>query len=164
MADIETAARLIRLNGGRLVGKTRLQKSAYFLESLGLGFDLYFEYHHYGPYSEDLAALVDYDRALGLLDTQFNRTADGTEYAIFTDTGRDLHVSDSAVDERRRQVLRILAQYSSIELELAATADFLAKNGYGDDAWNETSRRKASKISNDRVVRAKQLLAHLSRR
>ena len=44
---------LVNLNGGRIVGKTRLQKTVYLLKECGidLGFD--FDYHHYGPYSEN---------------------------------------------------------------------------------------------------------------
>jgi hypothetical protein len=95
-----------------------------------------------------------------LLDVKWDRTADGAEYAIFRDAGQSLAESD-AMDERRRNVLRILAQYSSIDLELAATADFLARNGYGEAAWDETCRRKSSKVSGDRIARAQQLLNQL---
>jgi len=161
MADIETVARIIRLSGGRLVGKTRLQKSAYLLESLGIGFDLDFEYHHYGPYSEELASLADDARALGFLDVEWKRTADGSEYAIYRDTGKNI-TTDSVVDDQRREVLRILGEYPAVELELAATADFLAKNGYGAMAWEETRRRKASKISQERVALAQELLDRLT--
>jgi uncharacterized protein YwgA len=59
MADVNTVRRIVKLNGGRLTGKTRLQKSAYFLESYDVGFGLEFEYHHYGPYSEELASLAE---------------------------------------------------------------------------------------------------------
>jgi uncharacterized protein len=160
MANVETAARIVQLNGGRLVGKTRLQKSTYFLETLGIGFGLDFEYHHYGPYSEELASMADDAKALRLLDVEWNRTADGSEYAIYQDMGQDVG-ADPGLDDRRHEVLRILSEYSAVELELAATADFLAKNGYGKMAWQETRRRKASKISEDRVARAQQLLDRL---
>jgi hypothetical protein len=49
MADTTDVVRLVRSNGGSLVGDTRLQKSAYFLEKLGAGFGFPFSYHHYGP-------------------------------------------------------------------------------------------------------------------
>jgi uncharacterized protein YwgA len=163
MADIEAVPRIVQLNGGRLVGKTRLQKSAYFLESLGVGFDLDFEYHHYGPYSEELARLADDARALGLLDVDWGRTADGDEYAIYRSAVRQHFAENHRTDDPRRDVLRLLSEYSAIELELAATADFLEKNGYGSEAWKETRRRKASKISEERVIRAKQLLDRLRR-
>jgi len=49
MATVDNVIHLIRLNGGRVIGKTRLQKTAYLLESIGRGFSLEFDYHHYGP-------------------------------------------------------------------------------------------------------------------
>jgi uncharacterized protein len=161
MAGLETVAKIVRLNGGKLVGKTRLQKSAYFLEALGKGFDLDFEYHHYGPYSEELAALADDAKALGLVDIQPGHTADGSEYAIFLATKYPIE-PEPQLDQHRRAILRVLSEYTSTELELAATADFLAKYGYGRGAWDETQRRKASKVSPDRVARAKRLLEQLA--
>jgi hypothetical protein len=53
----------------------------------------------------------------------------------------------TADDETRSAILRVLKDYSAVELELAATADFLSKNGYADNAWAETRRRKGSKIA-----------------
>jgi len=160
MADAETVARIVRLNGGRLVGKTRLQKSAYFLESLGIGFGLDFAYHHYGPYSEELEYLANDARALDLIHVDWHRSAEGAEYAIFVDTsGRVITEPD---DPERAAVLRVLSQFTATELELAATADFLARNGYGKAAWEETSRRKASKISRERIARAQVLLDRLA--
>ncbi len=58
-------------------------------------------------------------------------------------------------------MLKILGQYDATVLELAATADFLEKNGYADKAWEETERRKVSKISAARVRNAKKLLEEL---
>jgi uncharacterized protein len=159
MATVENVARMVRLNGGRIVGKTRLQKTAYFLEALGVGFGLEFDYHHYGPYSEELANLADDAKALGMLDIQPQRSLDGAEYSIFVDKGGG--IDDDKRDETRRAVLRVLESYPAVELELAATADFLEKHGYGPRAWDEMRYRKASKISADRVARARRLLDNL---
>jgi uncharacterized protein YwgA len=159
MADAETVARIIRLNGGKLIGKTRLQKSAYFLEALGVGFELDFTYHHYGPYSEELEYLANDARALDLVDIDWRRSSEGAKYAIYLDRSGDL--PKDSKDARRVEALKILGQYSSTELELAATADFLARSGYGDDAWEETERRKFSKTSPDWVARAQELLKRL---
>ena len=47
--DAADVAKVIELNGGELIGRTRLQKTFYFLERLGVGFGFDFQYHHYGP-------------------------------------------------------------------------------------------------------------------
>ena len=55
LTDPELATAIVRDAGGEIVGRTRLQKTAYLLEVTGLGSGVYFAYRHYGPYSEDLA-------------------------------------------------------------------------------------------------------------
>jgi len=160
MANPWNVARIVQLNGGRLIGKTRLQKSAYFMEYLGIGFGFDFEYHHYGPYSEELAQLGDDAQALGLLSESWQTSQDGAEYAIFIDTGA-YKGNEEAIDQKRRSALQLLKDYSAVELELAATALFFQHKGYSDRSWTETCERKPSKISINRVTRAKKLLAEL---
>lgn len=62
---------------------------------------------------------------------------------------------------KRSRILKILDNYDSISLELAATADFLSKNGFQKDPWKETTSRKDDKATADRVSKAKLLLADL---
>ena len=48
---------LVANAGGRLVGRTRIQKTTYIIQYLGFSkceFD--FAYRHYGPYSESFAS------------------------------------------------------------------------------------------------------------
>jgi hypothetical protein len=112
------------------------------------------------PAGDELDEYLTNDaKALRLIDVNWQRSVDGAEYAIFED--RSGGVAGDPDDTRRISILKVLAQYSATELELAATADFLEQNGYGEDAWNETARRKYSKISTDRVVRAQELLNRL---
>jgi hypothetical protein len=50
----------------------------------------------------------------------------------------------------------------SVELELAATTNFLSHSGFEKDAWSETKRRKAAKINSTRIERSKQLLEEIN--
>lgn len=154
----ESVAKIVGLNGGKLVGKTRLQKSSYFLEELGVGFGFPFEYYFYGPYSEELSEFLDYASALNLIDVKWDRTSAGDKYAIFETKSK---FEDEDIDDFRKSILSVLAGYDSVVLELAATADFLEKNGYGTEAWKETCSRKAEKASQNRIVKAKDLLGAL---
>src|SRR5687768_9740647 len=135
--EYDLVAELIALNGGKLVGRTRLQKSVYLLQSCGikLGFD--FDYHHYGPFSEELASAARDAEALGAVDVEW-KTAYGNEYAIFRSHAS---ISDFPDFEKAAEVLGVLENYDATVLELAATADFLRKNGYKNEAWEETCRR-----------------------
>src|ERR1017187_3825518 len=98
MAKASSVVRIVRLNGGRLIGKTRLQKTTYFLEALDAGFGFEFSYHHYGPYSEELGIVADDAKASGILVIDWDRAQDGAEYAIFTDTGQQLEEEDEDDD------------------------------------------------------------------
>jgi uncharacterized protein YwgA len=164
MANVADVVRIARLNGGRIIGKTRFQKTAYFLERLGIGFGFEFYYHHFGPYSEELADLADDAKALKILDVNLQSSKDGAEYAVFS-VRDEVVVGDehARLDELRRVLLQILNSYSAVELELAATADYLEENGYKGRGWDETRQRKALKVSEERIVRAQQLLQDLRR-
>jgi uncharacterized protein len=166
MVSAANVVKIIRLNGGRLVGKTRLQKTAYFLEELDEGFGFEFGYHHYGPYSESLSDVTLDAKALNLLTIEHHTSQQGVDYAVFLDNNLPIDDEEFEQDEEdvgdddfRREILHVLSAYNPIELELAATADFLSKNGYGDDLWTETQRRKSSKLTAERMQRAKNLLA-----
>ncbi|AZN95889.1 hypothetical protein EJ066_00410 [Mesorhizobium sp. M9A.F.Ca.ET.002.03.1.2] len=85
MSDIASyVAKIVSLNGGSIVGKTRLQKSAYFLEEFGVGNEFIFEYHYYGPYSDEVSIGMDDAKALGYLNLEWRSTKDGAKYAVFT--------------------------------------------------------------------------------
>jgi hypothetical protein len=70
-------------------------------------------------------------------------------------------VAKDSAFSKRQCFLAKLAAYDTTTLELAATADFLAKNGFKDDPWSETKRRKSIKATEERISKAKQLLAEL---
>ena len=145
-------AAIIRDSGGEIVGRTRLQKVAYLLTEVGLedGFD--FVYKHYGPFSEDLASAARLGSLLGDLDEIERPTAWGGTYSVFSVQGQSGGTSGP-----RQSLAKLAASADAVELELAATAVFLRKDGY-DDPWTETARRKPEKATPERVEHAKQLL------
>ncbi len=151
---------LVALAGGFMEGKTRLQKSDYFLESRGVGYGFTFAYHYYGPYSEGLAVAADDAAALRFITPEMRETTQGLRYVAFRlgPLGAELDPRSSPKSKRRKGVLELLAKYDTVTLELAATADFLARNGHKDDPWQETIRRKKEKASPSRLSKAKRLL------
>src|SRR5262245_40316360 len=126
--DEATRVAHVKDAGGRVVGRTRLQKIAYILEAAGLESGFAFSYKHYGPYSEELAnaarAAVLYD----LIDEVQDQAAWGGTYSIFN-LKRNL---DWASDDRRGQIAREGANADAVQLELAATALFLKLEGIPD--------------------------------
>ena len=155
----DNITKIVSLNGGRLVGKTRFQKTAYFLEEFGVGFGFNFEYYHYGPYSEDLSVLMSDAEILGICGVEWNETSTGTRYAVFSSPSDEL--DEHPNDKERKKILDILSSYDAVTLELASTADFLKNFELFDDEWEETIRRKREKATTDRIKRAKTLLSDL---
>lgn len=148
----EAAAEIVRDAGGRIVGRTKLQKVGYLLQLAGFGDDFRFEYRHYGPYSEDLASAISTAEAFDLVTETERPNAWGGSYSIFELT-RD---AGEPEDGDRARFAAAAAEIGSLELELAATAAFLHVREHAADPWEETRRRKPEKAGNGRLDRAKQ--------
>jgi uncharacterized protein YwgA len=149
-------AAIIRDAGGRVVGRTRLQKIAYLLTAAGLEEGLHFAYKHYGPYSEEVAAAARTAHLLGYIVEEERQAEWGGSYSIYS-VGQE-HTDKSS--EPRRRLARMAAEADAVELELAATAVFLSCMGY-NDPWLETARRKPEKAENGRIEGAKELLRRI---
>ncbi len=144
------AAEIVRDVGGRIVGRTRLQKIAYLLELSGLGAQFHFEYRHYGPYSEELAEGIRAAQAFGLIKEEEQPTEWGGFYSIYN----ALPEVGEQTQGRRAAFASLAAQFSAIELELVATAAYLHNEEDCNDPWAETARLKPEK-SEGRLDQAK---------
>jgi uncharacterized protein len=150
-------AAIVRDAGGRVVGRTKLQKLTYLLVASGLEDNVPFLYKHYGPYCEPVAIAAREAHLLGLLRESEDLASWGGTYSIYSVEGQ----SEQNVPAARIQLAQIAADADAVELELAATALFLSKEGYAD-AWLETERRKPEKSTNGRLARAQALYQRLS--
>jgi hypothetical protein len=159
MAGIEyanRAAAIVRDAGGNIVGRTKLQKIAYFLEVAGVGAGFPFLYKHYGPYSEQLADATQHAAALRIIIENEYIANWGGHYSTFC---TEMH-PDGGTHPARIRLAREMVGADAVELELAATAVFLAQDGVSDP-WKETARRKPEKAENGRLDGAKQLYQRL---
>jgi uncharacterized protein YwgA len=143
------AARIIQYAGGELVGRTRLQKIAYLMQLAGLDKEFSFEYHHYGPYSEDLAQAIEIASALGPVKEEERVAEWGGKYSIYK-----LEKDVAPSDPTKEQFVQQAKQIGAIELELAATAAYLFAQDRSGDPWDETRRLKPSKAEGGRLERA----------
>jgi uncharacterized protein len=156
--DPQKAADIVADAGGTVVGRTRLQKLAYLLELTGLGEGFQFQYRHYGPYSEGLAAATRDATLLRLVKEEEKPASWGGSFSVYTVDCRD----DSGLTNTSRQELaKLAAKADPIELELAATAAFLSVDGVAD-AWGEVARRKPEKVEGGRLEKAKELYRKLA--
>ena len=163
---VDYLSSIIRLVGGEVVGKTRLQKMAYLLEAKGVGFgDIVFDYNNYGPFSAELAFAADDAESMGYIETKERQGVHAVPCKIFRST---YQVSEEDSEEgrgdieTRKDALKLMNDYSTLELELAATAVYLKENGYPDEFWEEVKKRKPLKATPKRKERADQLIAALN--
>ena len=154
-AKPDTISSIVCDAGGTIVGRTRLQKVTYLLTVAGFQSDFDFVYKHYGPFSEDLATAARCERIFGDLQETERPTSWGGTYSVFE--VENAHISDN---ENRVKFTEKAAKADAIELELAATAVFLATDGY-KEPWQETARRKPEKATPLRLGNAKFLLTKL---
>jgi uncharacterized protein len=154
----QQAAAIVRDAGGYIVGRTKLQKIAFFLEAAGVGGGFPFRYKHYGPYSEQLAAATQHAAALRLIVENVGVANWGGEYSTFSTQLPAVPGTHPA----RRQLAQEMVNADAVELELAATAAYLAYENF-TDPWTETARRKPDKAEGGRLELAKQLYQRLRR-
>jgi uncharacterized protein len=140
-------------SAGELVGRTRLQKIGSLLELTGLGAGFRYEYYLFGPYSDDFADAVNRAAALGYIREEVKRSARRGEYSVF----RAEHVPSEL--PAKDQIVQIAKDADAIDLELAATAAFLASQGESKP-WAEVVARKRDKA--EHVGTAKALYRRLS--
>lgn len=152
---------VVALNGGELVGKTRLQKTLYLLDACGLGSGFSYEYHHFGPFSAALAEAADDAQTLKRLVQETRQGSYEVPYTVFrTDVAAPEAVgtlSAVAVSD----MLRMLRGYTAIDLEIAATLHYLRENGYQGGEEQEVVVRKPLKATPERIEKAKGLLTNL---
>ncbi|PZU21420.1 MAG: hypothetical protein DI589_13835 [Shinella sp.] len=152
------AARIVQDAGGELVGRTRLQKVAFLMQLAGFDKSFSFEYRHYGPYSEDLSQAMDIAVLLGPV-SEVERVADwGGRYSIYSLVGQ---VPGVDYDADRATFVQEAKKIDAVELELAATAAYLFEvegigKVYPGNPWEETARRKPTKVVGGRLAKAAQ--------
>ena len=135
---------LIDVAGGKLQGRTLLQKRAFFVtELIGNDFGLRFDAHYYGPYSATVEGTTTQLKNLGFLQessTGFGTVREGFEVRRYnyslTDDGKQLVDGMKNTEEYeaiRDATNRILAagDPNYVELSIAAKAYFLLKKKEG---------------------------------
>lgn len=154
---------IVALNSGRLVGRTRFQKTVYLLEKLGLEGPFDFEYHYYGPYSAELAEAIDVASVTGDLSEAFGVGYHGTPYSIFTTSAEPPSRVANVSGEDVRGWLGSLARYTGTDLELASTILFLRDecDVPSADLDSKVIELKPVKASSDHLSRAWHLLETL---
>ncbi|MGQ7277633.1 YwgA family protein [Brevibacillus thermoruber] len=128
-------AKIIRLIeiAGEVSGRKKLQKMVYIAKQLNMDFDERFEFHMYGPYSEELTLRVDELCNMGLLDEQMESKGAIQLYRYtLNEAGRDFlrfHEVDFGLGER---LIRRMNEENSRFLELVSTILYFSNLPYDE--------------------------------
>lgn len=152
----ELIAAIVRDAGGRIVGRTRLQTTAYLLDVAGYGDGFTFRNKQFGPCSHEVAEAARTGALLGHLSETRHVAPWGGQYSVYE---LDAGPSGDAPAGRKDLAARA-AEADAIELMLAATAVCLFREGH-EDPWLETERRKPMAAAEGRLEQAKELLTIL---
>lgn len=159
--DIVTG--VVALNGGKLVGRTRLQKTLYLLERCGMAAGLNYGYHDYGPFSVEVAEAMDFAEVEKRVVSEKKLGPHSVPYYIFTTDEKKPGQLGRLRSKRVEDYLRIMKEYSAFDLEVAATMAYLKDTGVPESEVEAKVRElKPAKATDERVRRAQELLEKLN--
>jgi uncharacterized protein YwgA len=143
--------------GGKVVGRTRLQKTVYLLQHMGLPTDLPYSLHFYGPYSDGLLPVLRLAQRFRLVEEQW-KTGQDNEYYVYQ------AAPDAAIPEMSDFLgpLAHIQRTQDVPLELAATYHAFRELGYDHpDAVERLRRKKGVKCTPEHEAMALTLLREL---
>lgn len=144
--------------GGKVVGRTRLQKEVKLLQRVQFPTDYSYTIHFYGPYSESVQSDIGFLEAFGFVDEECQENSDGNPYY----TLRAKQVTDLPSVEEFNDKITLLYRAPTVVLELAATYDAFREAGADhDEAIERLRRKKGSKCDEGNQEQALELLASL---
>ena len=112
---------VIALNeGGRVVGKTRLQKIVYLLDECGLSTGCRYDYHYFGPFSSEIAEAAEDAFELGKLKYDERPGFHAVPYGIYEVADRNMAIPATIGGLSSNDVkskLALMSNYSAIELD-----------------------------------------------
>ncbi len=158
MTPDKLAVGIVALNGGQLVGRTRLQKTAYLLDACGMKSGMQYDYHYYGPYSFALAEGWETAKREQRLHVNEKPGRHGVSYYVFVTEEKAPEKLGAFTVRRAAKILERLKEQSDLVLEVAATLVFLGRRPDVSDAVTEVKRRKPLKATDERLKAASRLL------
>jgi len=133
-----------------LDSRKRIQKTVHLLQVAGCSLEVHFRLHYYGPYSADLADLLDRMTRSGILEETPQAVQVGTQYRYrFSEAMRQSFESYEATSrgqtakakmEKYQPLLKELCMTRPRVLELASTIAFYRQ---GKCVWENAAARTA---------------------
>jgi uncharacterized protein YwgA len=136
---------------GTLRSRKRMQKMGFLLQAAGCPLDAEYGLHYYGPYSQDVARLVDELTREGLLVEEVENHARGEQYSYTLPQGSVDQIKRYEIDPRGLEDTRRMEPFANLarnlagtdlkELEVGATIVFFRKQKHD---WPEAIEKTCS--------------------
>lgn len=145
----------------RIAGRTRLQKTIWLLQRLGLQSSYRYKTYHYGPYSEGVQAEVELLESFGVLEEKSIVGQAGNSYYIIEVLHTD-HLVPNQLPESVKTAIPKLEKEDTGILELAATYDaFRSEGAPHKGAMDAVRRKKGDKCNSGRLEKAVEFVGKL---
>ena len=163
MNAADVVVRVIRLNGGEVNGRTRLQKMVFLLDRCGADLGLNFTYHYYGPYSSDLTDGWLDAKAEDRIHVEEKIGGYGVPYSVFRLKKSRIRRKDlgNLEPEEAEAATPKMREVSNTVLELAATMVFLQEEVPRERVIGELKALKPNKATDPLIAKAEGLLKAL---
>jgi len=156
------AAAIAAHKDGKIVGRTRLQKTIWLLQRLGLPTEYSYMTHFYGPYSEGLHAEIGLLESLRIVEEESKVPEGRDEPYYVTKVTQTKGLPVKELPEKVRKAIPILEGTDSVVLELAATYDSFREQGAShDEAVERVKRKKGAKCNGGKLDSAVELVKKL---
>jgi len=152
---------LMALPSGRVLGKKRLQKLAYFAAETGADADVKFFLHGYGPFSAQIASAADLLSFVGAIKEETVRLKPSPFFSTLYQLSDAKEVREE-LPQASANAIRELDNFSTVELEIASTLSFFMKRGKApEEAEKLTAQLKPGKATNPTMKRAEEALSRI---
>ncbi|UFJ40226.1 YwgA family protein [Brevibacillus humidisoli] len=150
-------AKIVRLVEvlGEVTGRKKLHKMVYIAKKMQVDFDDRFEFHMYGPYSEELTVRVDELCSLGLLDEQ-KESKGAIEVYRYTvnDAGREFLQHQDVDLGGGEPLFRRMNEENSRFLELVSTILFFDYLPYDEMKTKVFTLKSKQRYTEEEIDRA----------
>ncbi|MFM1651144.1 YwgA family protein [Brevibacillus sp. B_LB10_24] len=161
---LKAHAKIMRLVevAGEVTGRKKLHKMVYIAKKLQVDFDERFEFHMYGPYSEELTLRVDELCSLGMLDeTKESKGAIDLYRYKLNEDGREFlqyHNVDIGYGER---LISRMNQENSRFLELVSTVLYFEHLPYEQMKSKVFTLKSMQKYTEEEIQKALSFMGEL---
>jgi len=150
-------AKIIRLIeiAGEVTGRKKLHKMVYIAKKMQVDFVERFDFHMYGPYSEELTLRVDELCNMGLIDEQVETKGAIQLYRYaLNENGRDFLRFEAVDLGHGERLIRRMNQENSRFLELVSTVLYFDKLSYAEMVTKVFTLKSKQRYTEEEIQRA----------